>query len=541
MKSRLFLPLLFAFQVQLCAQQVQWLATPPVQSPKVVQPRDGTCNFAGTFSLGQFIGQSNDISLDTIFLCAGDSIYIQHNGDADLSGDPNPLTQPWIGWVFYDCPPTVSGPDLNTILNDNCLVPGALNGIYLYTTDLLPAGSAWFNNSGILQNIFNSGAPIGVWFAPITLDYYLSGNPSEQGYESPLVGGPPGPCVNVNTDAAFEVVYLNPIKQTGVNTNFTNSCLGKFRLEGGLPEWNPAALYTVDIALDTNILVKATTLTAAPQMFNKSDIIFSVAQPGKYRVQVDDGKSCGLQFLMDMSGCVPDGQLSMSVPTVIGQIAQKRCMPITVENFDVISGAFSVSWDPNELEYVSIEQVNAALAFNFGANNLNLSNLSDGRLGITFYNTSQPGTPIHLNDGQNLLSVCLKPLTEPNPCSKVEITNSPTGITFEGAQGGLIPAHFNPGAICNATPTSEPGALAASLRLFPNTIRAGEPCRLDFGANEPMDASVKIWDVAGRCLHVQELEGGKRLLETQNLRPGLYWVAVEAVGERVLRQLVVVE
>ncbi|MEI6409026.1 MAG: hypothetical protein WCR52_06570 [Bacteroidota bacterium] len=541
MKFGLLLPLLLVFQVQLCAQQAQWLAITPAQLPNIAQPRNGVCNFAGTFSLGQFIGQSNDISLDTIFLCAGDSIYIHHNSDYILSGDPVPSTPPWIGWAFYDCPPTVSGPDLNTILSDNCLLPGAQNGIWLYTTDLLPAGSAWFNNSGILQNIFNSGFPIGIWFAPITLDYYIAGNPSVQGYESSSVGAPPGPCVNVNTDAAFEVVYLNPIKQTGVNTNFTNPCLGKFRLEGGLPEWDASALFKVDIALDTNALVKATTLTAAPQMFNGSDIIFSVNKPGKYRVQVDDGKSCGLEFLMDMSGCVPDGQLSMSVPTIIGATGQKRCMPITVENFDVISGAFSVSWNPNELEYVSIEQVNSALAFNFGANNLNLSNLSAGRLGITFYNTSQPGAPIHLNDGQSLLSVCLKPLTEPNPCSKVNITNAPTGITFEGAQGGLIPVHFNPGAICNATPTSEPGALAASLRLFPNTIRVGEPCYLDFGTNEPLASTVSIWDVTGRCLRTQAFEVGKRLLETQHLKPGLYWVSVEAQGTRVMRSLVVVE
>lgn len=541
MKLRLLLPLLLAFQIQLCAQQAQWLATTPVQSPKIVQPRDGTCNFAGTFSLGQFIGQSNDISLDTIFLCFGDSIYIHHNGDSDLSGDPVPSTPPWVGWVFYDCPPTVTGPDLNTILNDNCLVPGALNGIYLYTTDLLPAGSAWFNNSGLLQNIFNSGAPIEVWFAPITLDYYFPGNPSSQGYESPSVGTPPGPCVNVNTDAAFEVVYLNPIKQTGVSNYFTHSCLGKFRLEGGFPEWDPTALYKIDIELDTNVLVKATTLTAAPQMFNKSDIIFSVAQPGKYRVQLDDGKSCGLQFLMDMSGCVPDGQLAMSVPTVEGHIGVKRCLPLTVENFDVVSGAFSVSWDPHELEYVDIEQVNPALAFNFGANNLNLSNINGGRLGITFYNTSQPGTEIHLADGQSLLSVCFKALTEPNPCSDVVISNSPTGITFESGQGTLLPVHFNPGAICNATPTLEPGALAASLHLFPNTIRAGEPCYLDFGTNESPAATIRIWDVTGRCLRAQGFEGGKQLIETQNLRPGLYWVIVEAAGERVVRQLVVVE
>ena len=44
------------------------------------------CNDAGTirFDIASFDGQSNDISLDTIFLCFGDSLQIIHNGDADL-------------------------------------------------------------------------------------------------------------------------------------------------------------------------------------------------------------------------------------------------------------------------------------------------------------------------------------------------------------------------------------------------------------------------------------------------------------------------
>ena len=81
------------------------------------------CNDAGTirFDVASFDGQSNDISLDTIFLCFGDSLQIIHNGDSDLTGDPNDTTAPGIGYGFYDCRPTVTGPDIASILADPCV------------------------------------------------------------------------------------------------------------------------------------------------------------------------------------------------------------------------------------------------------------------------------------------------------------------------------------------------------------------------------------------------------------------------------------
>ena len=46
---------------------------------------------------------------------------IIHNQDFDLSGDPQPATPPGIGYAFYDCEPTIGGPDLATILTDPCI------------------------------------------------------------------------------------------------------------------------------------------------------------------------------------------------------------------------------------------------------------------------------------------------------------------------------------------------------------------------------------------------------------------------------------
>jgi len=57
-------------------------------------------NDAGTVSFGMHTGQSNDVDPDTIYLCRGDTMAVLHNGDFVFNGDPNPATEPGIGYAF---------------------------------------------------------------------------------------------------------------------------------------------------------------------------------------------------------------------------------------------------------------------------------------------------------------------------------------------------------------------------------------------------------------------------------------------------------
>ncbi|MEI6409027.1 MAG: T9SS type A sorting domain-containing protein [Bacteroidota bacterium] len=542
MKSVRLLPLLLLFHFQLSAQQATRLEVPKFQIPNQVTSRDGTCNFAGTFSLGQFIGQSNDISLDTIFLCLGDSIYINHNGDYDLSGDPNPATPPGIGWAFYNCPPSISGPDLNSILGDSCLLPGAANGIWVYAPDNSPSGNAWFYNQGQLQTAFGNGAPIGVWFAPITLDIHEGGNP---GYESAQIGTPPGPCVNVNTNAAFEVVYLNPIQKTWSKNNYYDPCIGIFRTVGGFPEWDLTARYQVDIALDSDPFVKATIFTPAALALHGGDVVFSVAQPGIYSVQIEDGKSCGLQFTMDMSGCNSSGQLDIAAQSVQGHSGSVTCVPIVVQNFNnVLDFVFSLGWNPDELEFVNFQNVNPVFGPNFNLENVNLANVQDGKLAVLMYDNILLGTVYNIPDGESLFSACFNVINEPDSCSIVSITNNLSGILFESPVGDFIPAHVESGAICSAPPVtsiSEPARSALNLRLIPNIISAGQTITYKIKTDESAVSNIRILDLTGRCLFTRTQDAVEQKIETQNLRPGLYWISVETAGKRDVKPLVVTE
>lgn len=417
-----------------------------VQGVKKLTPDLACTNFAGTFQLGQFIGQSNDHGLNTIYLCYGDSIFIDHNGDQVLTGDPVPGTPAGIGWAFYSCPPTIQGDDLATVITD-CVEPGGANGIWVYTG--AQYGDAWFFNSGQLQNQFNAGQPIQIYFAPITLDILdTSVQPSIQGFESSQVGFPPGPCVNVNTNVAFSVVYLNAITVSGVSSNFNNDCLGKFRVQGGFPQYDPTALYTVSITLQGNANVKALIHTASEQLFHNADVIFSAPQAGTYDVTIEDGKSCGYTFQITMGACNPSDNVVLAFPEITAPPGSQICVPLTVQNYESVSASFSVSWDPTVLQYTGFSNADTSIN-GFGPNNFNQQQTANGLLGVVVYDVDTIGQIITIANGGTLFEICFTVIGPLGDCSPLNITNTPTPISIEDENGIILAVTQDTGQVCS--------------------------------------------------------------------------------------------
>lgn len=438
-----FFACLFFFTGQSRAQVPQNIFVPQAVTPKFAPSNaDFPCNNAGTFTLGAFTGQSNDIDLDTIYLCFNDQILIDHNGNGDLSGDPNPATPPGIGWAFYECPPSIGGDNLQTILTDPCILPGATNGLWVATGS--PQGDITFTNNGNLQTAFNSGQPILLYFAPITLDAFAN-----QGFEPGQPGFPPGPCVNLNTSAAFAVVYLNAITESGISSNFGNDCIGKFRVRGGYPEFDNAARYTISITLASNPTVKAVIHTAQSQLFHASDVIFSVPQPGVYNVTIEDGKSCGHTFQVTMGSCNASDNVSFIFPEVNTPENTQICVPITLNNFqDIIGTSFSITWDPTLLDYIDVQNPNSAiLPFSPGAN-LNENQTNNGQLGFLFFDTNNLG--VSIADGDTLFEICFNVLGQIGDCSPLDLLNSPTFVNVENSIGEPQGVTVDIGRICVA-------------------------------------------------------------------------------------------
>ncbi|MCB0654075.1 MAG: gliding motility-associated C-terminal domain-containing protein [Saprospiraceae bacterium] len=401
----------------------------------------GLCNEAGSYTFGTLVGQSNDVDPDTIFLCFNDILPILHNGDFDLSGDPDASTPAGIGYALYDCMPSVSGPDLPTIITDPCvnhtspiLVGGfpvpQLNGIWVSTGNI--GGDIDLVNDGTVQMAFNNGAlvPTYFWIAPITIDNFANLQ-----YENT----PSGPCVDVSTDQAVFVVYLTEITASNITTNASpTGCLGSFLVEGGLPELNPLKSYNIDISLQGDPTIKGT-FTSVP---NHGDVVeFNVPQAGIYDVTIEDGKSCGTSFTMDMGGCQ---SVIFNMPFENVPPGGNVCLPLSVENFvNIASVQFTITWDPSILTFDTIPPAGVNPAFPNLSQDFNFFNPQPGVLTFS-WNTFTNG--VSLADGEVFFEMCFDVIGNLGDCSAVSIVGNPVPIEVGDPS---LPEPFQYGVILN--------------------------------------------------------------------------------------------
>ncbi len=393
--------------------------------------------FAGTISFANFAGQSNDIDLDTLYFCFNDQIDIVHNGDMDLTGDPNILTQGGVTYGMFTCEPGISGPNLSMILTDGCILnnPAPMNELWV-TQGGAPNGDITFSNDGNLQAFFNSGDPLLIWFAPLTIDDFTN-----KTYEIDPVTSEAGPCVNLNFDEAFAVVYLNEMVVTNENPmNNGALCQGSFRIQGGLPEFDVDTNYDITI---TNLLDPMVTgEIISGDASHLETVVFNVPVAGLYQVNIEDGKSCGVSFIMNMSSCV---NMSASLPTLTVPPGINICIDVTNEsNFNSIQNMqFSIVWDESVLEFDEVTNLNPNMP---GLNVASSFNTVGGNaLIFSWFDTD--GSGVSLPDGDVYFQVCFNVIGADGECTDLEFSNDPSVIEvfnindvqigFDGIDGGI--------------------------------------------------------------------------------------------------------
>ena len=384
--------------------------------------------FAGTISFANFIGQSNDISPDTIFFCAGDQMDIVHNGNANLTGDPNPLTTPGITYGFFECPPTISGPNLTTILTDPCILdnPPPLGDIWV-TAGGGFNGNITFSNSGTLQNIFGGGDPVLIWFAPLTIDNFAL-----KQFEIDPGTGEVGPCVNLNVSEAFAVVYLNEIATSNLVTNTgLSGCQGTFNVTGGLPEYDGSS-YDISVQLLGNPSVEGWVVNGP--ITHDETVTFQVPVPGIYSITVKDGKNCSSNiFLANMSSCV---NVTQSVQNGSAAPGDNICLNVTNEAgfLDIVSIQYGLTWDASVLEFDTVINLTPLLpGFSY---NTSFNNVGDS---LIFSWGALSGNGVSLPNGQIMYQVCFNVVGADGDCTDVEFIQGPlTDIYNEnGSQLGF--------------------------------------------------------------------------------------------------------
>lgn len=389
-------------------------------------------------SFGPITGQSNDNLMgDTIFLCLNDTLAINHDeNSADLGTDPNLDTDGGIGYAFYSCPPTATGPDTMAIGDDPCVLTSTGSN-FLVFTGFTRSGDVDFFNSGELQTTFFGGGPGIVHFAPITFDSLVNGRFA--GYE----GNPPGSCVNVRPDQAFAVAYLNAIEMTNL---VTDGCGGSFTISGGLPELDGSNYTSLSLERTDGL---AATITSGP-ITSGGVVNFTIPEGGDYILTVEDGKSCGLSTTISLRAC---GSVIFDLPLSTVQPATNKCFPITVANFDSITSfQFSINWDPTVLDATGIQSRNPDLLVrgNITASWSDNAMVNPGNMIVSWGDISGASDGITLPDGSVVFEICFDAVGQLGDFTTITISGDPRRIEVVTGPGERIPL-FSEGGVIRIT------------------------------------------------------------------------------------------
>ncbi|MEZ4988260.1 MAG: hypothetical protein R2795_25070 [Saprospiraceae bacterium] len=370
----------------------------------------------------------------------GDQLPINHDeSSVDLSGDPNITTPAGIGYVFYNCPPSTAGTSTTDISMDPCVFNAGspAYGFYVYTGATL-SGDVMFFNDGSLINTFNAGDPVIYYFAPITFDALVGGALAE--YE----GTPAGDCVNVSTDQAFAVAYLNAITISDISSV---GCQGTFRVRGGLSELDNSSYTTINIYNENDASIVGTISSGAA---DHDDIVtFNVPEPGTYIIEVEDGKSCGGMATITLDGSCD--VVSLYLPLRNALPNSNICVPVIVEDFaDVLSMQFSINWDPAVLSITGVQGFNPLMpdlgSGNFGWQNFPVVNTIPPGV-LTFSWSDLSFTGLTLPDGATVFEICFDVLGEIGDFSPLDITNSPVPVEIVDVDGNPLTLNTRPGTV----------------------------------------------------------------------------------------------
>ncbi|MBP7184325.1 MAG: gliding motility-associated C-terminal domain-containing protein [Saprospiraceae bacterium] len=431
---------------------------------------DCTTQDAGTSSVSfTYQSYSTDISSDlsdTTFLCKGDSIRLLNIGP-NFSGDFNTATTPGVGYAFYNCPPTVSGSILSSVLLDPCILnnPPPSGGIWVFgqPANMPENGSeVTFANRGQLQTFFNSGDPVLIWFAPITYDFH-------NGIQ-PVFENANNSCVNVNINNSFPVVFLNEITSTAP---VVNNCTVNMTVSGGMPEFDGSIYNFVDIRkiVAGNPTTIIGTVTSGSLTHN-GNLTFVVPEPGTYRITIEDGKGCPLVTTATVTEVCLQQTVALNVPDITANIGSNVCIPVQVSDFTGVNSVqFTMNWDPTIIQFTGVSD----LFFpDMSITNFGTSMVNNGQITFSWFDSDFSGESIP--NGNAFFNLCfnvigslgeVSPVTfyenPPMPFPDIEISD-PTGVILNYiTSNGSITVGVSDLVLSSCSTISNTGAITIQM------------------------------------------------------------------------------
>lgn len=148
------------------------------------------------------------------------------------------------------------------------------------------------------------------------------------------------------------------------------------------------------------------------------------------------GNQAGCDFLVTV--LAPPADIILTVGSVIIDVGETACIPVTVENLlDITGMLFSISYDPAVVQIIGISS--------FGLPGMDVSNFAFPASGvITFAWNDENFTGQSLPDGAVLFEICFEGLMP--GVSPVSITDQPTAIEFADASFNVVPVTINNGS-----------------------------------------------------------------------------------------------
>ena len=373
----------------------------------------GQCNSnVGSINgISSFTGKSTRRSLgDTIFLCWNDRFTINHNDDYNLSGDPDALTPPGIGYGWYKGIPTIAGNTKSDISSDP-IWRFSGDPEHVITVDNLN-GDASFEN--YLYSGFNSfnqivnppGNPTLIHYAPITVDKRIG----KRGYHE---NG--GPCVKASPSESFPVVYLNPIRISDIQYNIDGDPLKiSFVVTGGTPEYyffrygqrrDYESIEINDTDFFPNkIVVPATGISHGDR------VTVLLKEYGEYDVVITDKNACSESGQLKVAKGVNP---TFTLDTISAKQGDINCLTFRVRDFENIGVILlRFDYDPTVIEFDTV-------VFNIADSGYSYTFETPGILTIQNWGLNNPNLP----DDTELFYICFKAIGEIGECSPVDFFN----------------------------------------------------------------------------------------------------------------------
>jgi len=398
-------------------------------------------NDAGTIKSDKFIGLSSrhDRS-DTVFLCWKDRIIVDHDDDFSLVSDPNKATPGGIGYGWFTDKPTVAGKTKSDIFigNDEYRIPSDPTNMMItaqnFNGDAELANDYYNGNISFNQAINGSGAPTLMYYAAMTYDIRRNGI----GYFEDDANGVNGPCVNVDVDGAFPVVYLNPIKISNIFYNVDGDPLKvSFIVKGGLPEFYKLkyskSINYKSISIFNDYYFDLSQGRVLTSSFSHGDrVTVLLPEYGAFNVEIEDGVSCLTRNSLNVATRINP---TFKLDTMSGELGSRKCLNFSVRDYSTIREVIgNFKYDPTKLRFDTIDTLPYSP-------NVYLLSKHLGKVGMVW--STDPTT---LSDNTDYFWVCFYLTGEPGDCVPVELDDF--GVAFDDTINNDLYPYLEPGLIC---------------------------------------------------------------------------------------------